>query len=869
MSNYKKLPLVGGTTATIDNDYRIVANAAARNALTQSDGLRVWQTDTMEFYISDGASWNLRNSAGGSFNETIFISPTGDDTTGTGSISQPYKTLRKAVTEANAVASAVNPIAIQVEPGVYVEDNSVSTIDITEPGISIVGASPNACIITCNTPANNLLTCDDDVYFQGVLFSGVSSATAVTFSGTLKVQRMVEVTFSNCQVAVASTNTGTVILEACVFQLYTTGIDADAGEFICGDVAFLGSLNPVSPAGTGVDLASGAKFLADTVRMANSATGVITAGTSILYNHDFLICDTAINMLSGAVNQCIGSTFRDLTTSNIVNAAGTLYISSSNFTQSTTTQSVGVSSVGSVVSNITGCVFDNLATGVLANSSSDVTISSSTFSNCTTDLSQADASSVVRSFSNVYDSTKLSITDTTNFIENSFLTDLSRQRLTGDQELDGSIIGIEQTTDPAAEADKTKLYFKNTGGNDVNTLLLLPFNGGNGSTTFTDTSASARTVTPINGTAQTSTPVKFGVSSCEFDSASTQYLTVPDSNDFDWDSDYTVDCWVQPNSGSGAKVFFEHRTDGSNLIQMRVNGNETVRWRIEIAGAVTDLVSTSIGLNSWTHLAFERSGDDYTLYVNGISTATTTLATTVPNFTEDLTIGAQDGGGGNSFQGFIDEFRISNVARYQGNFTPPQSAYGVSGAFLRTEDGSVSQIQTDIPNFVQLWNLESDGTVSTGSNVDIGGELEYSGVPTASTGTTLIIDGGNIVRPLTSSRKTKENIKDLPESSWIYDVKWKQYNYIGTNPEEDVSFGCIAEELAEINQDLVVYKDGEPFSIQYDEFVPFIVTEMKKIKDNKVTERVEIKTEYKTPAWVFLSLVFLFLSQIAMGFLLI
>ena len=108
--------------------------------------------------------------------------------------------------------------------------------------------------------------------------------------------------------------------------------------------------------------------------------------------------------------------------------------------------------------------------------------------------------------------------------------------------------------------------------NDSYTKLLMHMDGSNDGTTFTDSSGSAHTVTP-NGNVHTDTAVKkIGTASAQFDGTG-DYLTVPDSSDWDiLGSDFTIECWVKPNSvrGGGTQAttwdysFAQHFEDASN-----------------------------------------------------------------------------------------------------------------------------------------------------------------------------------------------------------------------------------------------------------------------------------------------------------------
>jgi hypothetical protein len=99
--------------------------------------------------------------------------------------------------------------------------------------------------------------------------------------------------------------------------------------------------------------------------------------------------------------------------------------------------------------------------------------------------------------------------------------------------------------------------------------------------------------------------------------------------------------------------------------------------------------------------------------------------------------------------------------------------------------------------------------------------------PPATGGTTLQLDGTNRVVLAVSSLKFKDNITDLPDSSWLYNLEGKQYNY--KESPNDTNFGWVAEDVAQINDKLVNYKDGEPFSIKHLDLLPFIVEELKKL----------------------------------------
>ena len=80
---------------------------------------------------------------------------------------------------------------------------------------------------------------------------------------------------------------------------------------------------------------------------------------------------------------------------------------------------------------------------------------------------------------------------------------------------------------------------------DSETKLLIHSDTSSGSTTFTDSSNSARTITANGDVVHSANASKFGSTSMYFD-GSGDYLSVPDSNDWDFGSgDFTIDFWIK------------------------------------------------------------------------------------------------------------------------------------------------------------------------------------------------------------------------------------------------------------------------------------------------------------------------------------
>lgn len=173
------------------------------------------------------------------------------------------------------------------------------------------------------------------------------------------------------------------------------------------------------------------------------------------------------------------------------------------------------------------------------------------------------------------------------------------------------------------------------------------------------------------GNAITSTAqAEFGATSLYFDGTG-DWLNIP-HNYYQQlrSSDFTIECWAYPTAGAGTNrgvISKGTATTGWSLIA--TSGNV---WGF-ITSSTTTSGSVGVTLNTWVHLALVRSGTTVTLWVDGVSAATATVST---DFTETAPLYVGCGRAEDiPFTGYIDEVRISRVARYTAAFTPPPIAF--------------------------------------------------------------------------------------------------------------------------------------------------------------------------------------------------
>jgi hypothetical protein len=252
----------------------------------------------------------------------------------------------------------------------------------------------------------------------------------------------------------------------------------------------------------------------------------------------------------------------------------------------------------------------------------------------------------------------------------------------------GGLMGVRRTpTNSAASglwfqneqsvAERAGIWYGDPYFSDVS--LLLHMDGSNGSTTFTDSSSSAVTFT-ANGDAQISTTQnKFGGASGYFDGTGDSISTTTMTPFQFGTGDFTVECWVYITSVGTYSGIIDTRATSSfdNLAfgVYDVSGTLRLDHVSNNSGARLTGTSTSVSLNTWTHIAWTRSGSTIACFVDGVKDTTTVTNS-----------GNIDSTGSTAYigrvldpvylTGYIDDLRITkSVARYTANFTAPTAPF--------------------------------------------------------------------------------------------------------------------------------------------------------------------------------------------------
>lgn len=215
----------------------------------------------------------------------------------------------------------------------------------------------------------------------------------------------------------------------------------------------------------------------------------------------------------------------------------------------------------------------------------------------------------------------------------------------------------------------------------ANRVLLVKFNGTNGSTSFPDSTPNNRTPT-VYGNAQISTAQsKFNGASGLFDGTG-DYLRYAYHADWDTGSgDYTCECWIRPADVAnirtiiGAYYFSSPNTYGW-VFAVNTNGRLYFGHR-DSAGNLTNVNSPDGALtqNVWQKVSWSKEGNVYRLFVEGVKVAESTITASIyvhPSST--LCIGRWDNDATTTrdFNGYIDCLRLTKgVAQYTADYDPP------------------------------------------------------------------------------------------------------------------------------------------------------------------------------------------------------
>lgn len=188
------------------------------------------------------------------------------------------------------------------------------------------------------------------------------------------------------------------------------------------------------------------------------------------------------------------------------------------------------------------------------------------------------------------------------------------------------------------------------------------------------------------------------------------FVTDDASANFNFGSgDWTIDTWVNFSAlpaSNGNYVSFFSQADAAEAkdLQHFYLYNYAGELKLTYASYFGNISFTSSALTLSTgtfyHLELTRNGSVYTIRLNGVSVGTGTSAYALYPSEGVIKIGGDIWGSTNNLNGYLDEFRVSRIARHVADFTPPTAPYTSDSytTLLLHNDTTVSNITlSDIP----------------------------------------------------------------------------------------------------------------------------------------------------------------------------
>ena len=234
-------------------------------------------------------------------------------------------------------------------------------------------------------------------------------------------------------------------------------------------------------------------------------------------------------------------------------------------------------------------------------------------------------------------------------------------------------------------------------------------------------------------------------------------------------NDFTIDWWEYPTSeDSSARMCTQFGVSKTGISVGNLGNGLYINSDYKTSGwdvlSAKNALSNTVGV--WTHWAVVRKGSSISTYRNGVRFFSQDIGNIVLtiNQTVNAAIGVNPDGE-KGFVGYIDEFRISSIARWSENFTPPTEPYGVSESENNGLD-PYTWYKEDSPTATQLQKYLSN--VSAIRSV-FDGLQNTPDAPTSLKNLTIDV-ANNIEKILLAVNTIIENMKHTVDLGWALGV---------------------------------------------------------------------------------------------------
>jgi hypothetical protein len=222
-----------------------------------------------------------------------------------------------------------------------------------------------------------------------------------------------------------------------------------------------------------------------------------------------------------------------------------------------------------------------------------------------------------------------------------------------------------------------RLVYKSSTGTVITSGTITTVNGSyiylNGPVWGFETSndRSPKTITAYGTAALSTAQKRFGTASLYLDGSAGAYALVPTSTDFLFATgNWTIEFYLYRVGSATTQVIVDLRTTTNADVAPVIYLSSNVLYYYTAGGQ--HITGPTINANSWYHVAVSKSGTSTKLFINGSQVGST--YTDNNNYVQGA---VHIGIGYNTtlpFNGYIDDLRITNVAKYTTTFTTATSA---------------------------------------------------------------------------------------------------------------------------------------------------------------------------------------------------
>jgi hypothetical protein len=293
---------------------------------------------------------------------------------------------------------------------------------------------------------------------------------------------------------------------------------------------------------------------------------------------------------------------------------------------------------------------------------------------------------------------------------------------------DDTNLGTQTTVDRVNGYIASVYDAPHTYTDDSDTIAIIEFQ----QSTFVDSSSNNKTLTitsPMTRSASGTGKIGSYAGYSNTTGANTSYVSFEDSTV--GTGDFTMEAWMKQEAihgtdrlfNAGAEDSANNTTpDGISVGWQESGGSPTTGLNFYGQASTTNWTPTFThpGLNTWFHFVLQRQSGATFAYVNGVKTATDNRYSG-NNINGTQMIWARITSSNNTtenVQGWIDHFRMSSVARYSSNFTPPttSSVTNATGTLIQSAN-TVGSAKTKVGGTMLI--KENAGSTTLGTDLKI------------------------------------------------------------------------------------------------------------------------------------------------------